>query len=198
MKHIVFNKLALILLGLFILGSCCKDVITGTYLIHDDYRKYIVSDSFATFNMVENNGISEGFFSKPYISVHQWSADSKCGEGYSTEYFQMTFQSTINRFIFDYKISGDWDGTSLQLEWNQKDRVNYNFIDKTFQTEITPFVNIIDSVLVNNYYYSDVILVNYSSVLSQISSTTPLKIYLAPTIGLIKFETQQGIIFERN
>ncbi len=206
MRHIQLNKyIVVISISIFflILNGCCKDVINGTFYISEEARKYMPDTTIQSFQMIDQNGITDGFYinDRNWYSTHlymnQWSEPDRCGEGFKTEDFGIAYSSTINDIFFMIVIRAQPEGTEFEIEWNQLDRIKYNFKTKEITSEQIADIQFVETIEINNKVYENVILFNLENILSDIDNQTPSKIYIAETYGLIKYETQNGIILER-
>lgn len=206
MKPIQLNKilfLSFLVLAGFAISSCCKNRVHGTYLIPNEAKKYLPDTNITSFEMIDNNGITDAFllndaiFYQPFMLYSKWGDEDKCGDAFITESFRAEYNSTINQYYFKISIRAGIDHTTIETDWGPNDRFEFYFETKEFISELKPSILLIDSMTVNQKTYSNIILFDNSSILSQIDIRTPVKFYIAGDYGLIKFETRQGIIYER-
>jgi hypothetical protein len=178
-------------------NNCGKD-IEGTFYFSDEARKYLIDTSITSIRFIDNFGISEEFYidQKTWYKTHhyfdQWSDD---GPAYET--FGIAYHSTVNGFFFMFVLRADVESTDLEIEWNQIDKLVYNFESKTVDYGVKAKVNFIDTMTVRGVKYQNIIEIDYTENANEIDKDTPLKTYISANKGLIKFERKDKIILER-
>lgn len=207
MRHIqlikILSSLILVLIIATFISSCCNNEVHGTFYISEQARKYMPDTTIQSFEMIDQNGITEGFYinDRHWYSTHlymsQWGEPNRCGDGFATEDFGIAYSSTMNDYFLMITLRSDTDGTELELEWNQIDRVTYNIDKNEITSDQKPSIEFISSIVIDDFKYDDVILFDFQEITNEININTPQKIYIAANYGLIKYELQNGIISER-
>lgn len=207
MKHTLLNRLTWLLFFTILVGniftSCCSNEIHGTFYIDDEARKYMPDTTIRHFKMLDQNGITDGFYIdettwyKTHIYMSEWGSANRCGDASFSETFGVAYSSTMNGVFMMIVLRANPEGTELELEWNQTDRVNYNFLTKEISSEKKPSIQFIDNMEIKGKTYTKVILFDFRNILQQISYGTPKQIYIAEKYGLIKYVSQMGSTFER-
>ena len=134
MNHIQLNKqiVGLIVFSfVFLLCSCEIEYIDGNkYYIVNDIRKYMVDTTQSSFNMTDNNQISETFYidksgfnylDNPYY--HYFSSFQASGyiQGRAfAESFYIAYKSELSGYDFKFEITGWMDSvTILVVKWGE-------------------------------------------------------------------------------
>ena len=189
----------LFILIVFVLTNNCGGDIEGVYYISDEAREYQFDTTIYSFKMVDNHGITEEFYMDQNIwySTHhyfsEWGTDGKaCGETFGVAYY-----SVLNDYSFMFVLRAQVEYTDMEIEWNQRDRLVYNFKTKKVTTGIEPGILFYDSLSVRDITYGNIIEIDYSYKIRDIDINTPVKTYISGEKGLIKFIRRDNIIFER-
>ncbi len=199
MKHIqLIIKLSFVFIAITLLTHC-GEKIKGTFYISDEAKKYQIDTTITNIKFVDNNGISETFYmatdswNSPHHYFSEWGVDGEAwGETFMVEYY-----STVNRFFLSFALRADVETTNLEVVWNQTERLNYNFAEKTIENGIEAKVKLYDTLTVNGIKYKDIIEIDYTDKINEISNDTPVKTYISGNKGLIKFERKDKIILKR-
>lgn len=177
----------------------CGEKIEGTFYLTDEARKYQIDTTIKVIKMVDNFGISEEFNLDKHNWYHvhhyfnEWGTDGEArGETYGVAY-----NSVLNRFMFLMVMRAGYNDCSLEIEWNQKDQLNYNFKTKQVYYEIKPELSFYDTLTVRGVKYNNIIKVNYTDVIDEIDDNTPVITYISGDKGLIKLVLKDNIILER-
>ncbi len=207
MKRILLNKLIALSFFAFVAGSifssCCSNQIHGTFYIADEVRKYMPDTNILSFNMIDQNGITDGFYINEgaWYSTHlymsEWGEANRCGDASFSESFGVAYSSSINSNFLIISMRAYPEGTELEMEWNQMDRAVYNFQTKEVTSEQKPKIKFIESMEINGKTYTNIVLFDYRNILTKISYGTPSQIFIAEKYGLIKYNSQMGSNFER-
>ncbi len=198
MKHIQLTNKLILISALSLLLNSCGD-IKGVFNISSDARKYQIDTTITTLKFVDNYGISEEFFMdqdvwyKTHHYYSEWGSDGDAwGESYGAAY-----SSTVNGFFFMFGLRATVENTELEIEWNQKDRLVYNFRTKTVEYGVDAKINFYDTLTVRGIQYKDIIEVDYTEKINEIDKDTPVKTYISGNKGLIRFERKDNVILER-
>lgn len=211
MKLIHLNKI-IILLIVFYLSSCCKNEINGTFLVQEIDKKYFPDTTITSFNMIDDNGITDKFHIRNLGNNHRLlsrhSEPNRCGDGYVVEYYNVQYFSEINNFNLGIEIKNDFDGRFLTFEWNFLFYLVYNFDTKiaklnypyttegeTDTTTYYPNIVFLDSLNVFDVVYKDVIEIDLQEIVAD--NKVPKKVYLASDTGLVQFVLKNGITYKR-
>lgn len=186
-------------LVLLMVCSSCVETLKGTFYLSDEARAYQIDTTITSIKLIDNFGISEEFYldNSVWYSTHnyfhEWGTDGEAwGETYGVAY-----SSTVNGFFFMFVLRADVENTDLEIEWNQKDRLVYNFGTKMVESGIIAKIRFHDSLTVRNISYRNVIEVDYSDNINAIDIHTPVKTFISGNKGLIKMERKDNIILER-
>lgn len=216
MKLLLSNKTYYIFISLFIiliLSGCCKNK-QDTFMYISDEAKMYIPDTCEIFYMIDNYGITEPFqLTKSYnyytneenyhnFIVRYQSDEDRCGNTTTYEYFSIEYLSSLNNFFFNISIYPNIETNMLQINWNQYIYVSYTFetgeIEYQVSNEIIeenlPLVTFIDNFELKDTIMNDVMYVDFSNVEN---TETPLKIYVAPHIGLVKYILRNDVEAER-
>jgi hypothetical protein len=227
MNHIRLNKQAvgiLILILVFLLGSCEEiEYIDGNkYYIIDDVRKYMVDTTQTSFDMTDNNQISETFYieksgfnylDRPYY--HYLSSFQSIGYVQGRAYaenFNIAYKSRFSDYDLKFEITGWMDNvTILVVKWGEDkkefgkreyddndDWFVYDFYRKKITSKIKPKIIFHDSMTLKSKTYFDIIEIDFSKMSKTKRKNAPMKIYFAGKIGLIKFVPIDNIELFRN
>ncbi len=197
MKRIQLIISALYLTGVVFLYGC-GDKLEGTFYLSPEAKKYMIDTTVTSFKMVDNNGITEEFFvdgSVWYTTHHyfdEWGVDGKA----SGETYAIAYNSSLNNFFFTFVLRAGIDYSELEMEWNRKDMVLYNFKTKTVVQEPKPKIGFFDTLTVKGIEYKNIIELDYSNV-NGTDDNTPLKTFISGEKGLIKIELKNNITLER-
>ncbi len=131
-----------------------------------------------------------------YVRHHYFSEWGTDGEAFG-ETFGVAYISTVNRFLFMFVLRADVEYTELDMEWNHKDRLVYNFADKSIENGVPARVKFYDTLTVRGVEYQDIIEIDYTNKINEIDIDTPVRYYISGSKGLIKFERKDGVILER-
>jgi hypothetical protein len=181
-----------------LVNSCGGD-IEGTFYISDEARKYQIDTTITTMKFVDNFGISEAFVidQNTWYTTHhyfnEWGID---GDAWG-ETFGVAYNSTVNGFFFMFVLRADVENTDLVIEWNQKDRLVYNFGTRSVEYGVEANIKFHDTLTVREIIYQDVIEVDYTEKINEIDNDTPVRTYISGNKGLIRFERKDNIILER-
>jgi hypothetical protein len=199
MKHIQLTiKLISVFILPILLNSCGGD-LEGTFYISDEARKYQIDTTITKMQFVDNFGISEEFYIDQniwYITHHYYSEWGTDGEAWG-ETFGVAYNSTVNGFFFMFVLRADVENTDLEIEWNQRDRLVYNFGTKAIESGVNANIKFYDTLTVRGIKYQDIIEIDYTEKINEIDNDTPVKTYISGNKGLIKFERKDKIILER-
>lgn len=199
MKHIQsIIKLISVFILLILLNSCGGD-LEGTFYISDEARKYQIDSTITTMKFVDNYGISEEFYIDQniwYTTHHYFSEWGTDGEAWG-ETFGVAYNSSVNGFFFMFVLRADVENTDLEIEWNQRDRLVYNFSTRTVESGVDANIIFYDTLTVRGIKYKDIIEVDYSAKINEIDNDTPVKTYISGNEGLIRFERKDKITLER-
>mgnify|MGYP001096596509 CR=1 FL=1 len=199
MKHIQLTIKLISVVSLLILVKSCGGDIEGTFYISDEARKYQIDTTITTMKFVDNLGISESFVIDQYTwyTTHhyfnEWGID---GDAWG-ETFGVAYNSTVNGFFFMFVLRADVENTDLEIEWNQKDRLVYNFGTRSVESGVEANIKFHDTLTVREIIYQDVLEVDYTEKINEIDNDTPVITYISGNKGLIRFERKDNIILER-
>ncbi len=199
MKHIQLIIKLISAFTLLILLNSCGEKIKGTFYISDEAGKYQIDTTITTIKFIDNFGISEEFLMDQdiwYTTHHYFNEWGTDGSAWG-ETFGVAYHSSVNRFSFMFVLRAHVDYTELDIEWNQKDRLAYNFTTKSVESGIDANVKFYDTLTVKGIKYQNIIEVDYSEKINEIDNDTPVKTYISGNKGLIKFERKDNIILER-
>ncbi|HOP04995.1 MAG TPA: hypothetical protein PLE67_11010 [Tenuifilaceae bacterium] len=197
MKHTPFR-----IKGLFIVSvvtmflSSCGEPLEGTFNICDEAKIYMVDTTITSFSFVDNFGITESFYmhSRTWYEQHLYYYIS--GEAYF-QHFGVAYSSSLNDFFFMVTMRADDEDTFMEIEWNQRERFGYYFLQNKIEATPKPNMEFIDSLAIQGVTYYGVIKIDYSSVVTQKDPLTPLVTYFAAKYGLIRFDVNENIWLER-
>lgn len=199
MKHLQLTIKLIAAFTILLLLNSCDDDLKGTFYISDEVRKYQIDTTITKIKFVDNFGISEEFLIDQniwYTTHHYFSEWGTGGKAWG-ETFGAAYNSTVNGFFFMFVLRADIEHTTLEIEWNQKDKLDYNFGTKNIEYGIKAKVKFYDTLTVRGIKYHDIIEIDYSDKINEIDKDTPVKTYISGNKGLIKFERKDKIIFER-
>jgi hypothetical protein len=193
-----YLRIWFILTLILVFNSCYKDP-EGYFCFSDEAAKYQIDTNILSFKMVDNNGITDGFYLDQYgwYATHhyfyQWGDNGKAFD----ETFGVMYISSVSYIDFMFVLRAHETGTELEFEWNQDDLFYYNLDSEKITSGINPQILFYDSLQVKQTIYHDILEIDYSAILNKIHKQTPSKIYLAGKEGLIKYIRQDGIVYER-
>jgi len=201
MKHIrlITSFLIIILLCLSLYNCERKCDIKGKFYISQNVRKYQIDTTISSFKMVDNYGITEEFYMdkniwfKTHHYFNEWGSDCEA----FGETFGVAYNSSLNDYFFMFVLRADVQDTDLEVEWNQRDRFDYNFGDKKVTYGVIPKILFYDSLVVRGKTYNDIIEIDYSNKINQIDDNTPVITYISGDKGLVKFIRKDNVIMER-
>ncbi|MFA6403330.1 MAG: hypothetical protein WCX31_17160 [Salinivirgaceae bacterium] len=201
MKRILSKIRTALLFSIFVSTGfllACIDEVEGTFYISDEALKYQIDTTITSFQMQDNFGITEGF----YLDQNIWYAThhyfSQVGNGATyIETFGVNYYSVLGNYSFMFVLRAQVEYTQMEIEWNQTDRISYNFNSKKVESGLKANISFFDSLSVRNHTYYRIIEVDFSTIANQIGPDTPLKIFISGNDGLIKFIRKEGIVVER-
>lgn len=199
MKHIRLTIKIVAAFFMLIVINNCGGYIEGIVYLSDEARKYQIDTTIMSVKFIDNYGISEEFYLDKniwYRTHHYFSEWGSDGEAWG-ETFGVAYNSTLNGFFFMFVLRADVENTDLEIEWNQRDRLVYNFETKTVEYGVMAKINFYDTLWVKGIKYYDIIEVDYTDNINEIDYDTPVKTYISGNKGLIKFERKDNIILER-
>lgn len=182
------------MIAMFLSG--CGEPLEGTFNICDEAKKYMVDTTIMSFSFVDNFGISESFYmhNRTWYEQHLYYYIS--GEAFF-QHFGVAYSSTLNDFFFMVTMRADNEDTFMEIEWNQRERFGYYFLQKKVEATPKPNMEFIDSLTIKGITYYDVIRIDYSSVSDQKDPLTPMVTYFAAKYGLVRFDINESIWLER-
>lgn len=198
MKPIRLTIKLLPILAIYIIINSCIGDIEGTFYISDEAKKYQIDTTIISFKMIDNYGITDEFYmNNIWYNTHHYFDEWGINDKAYGETFGVAYHSIINNYFFMYVLRADVEFTNLEIEWNQKDIMVYNFSSKKVTSDIKPKILFYDSLIVRDISYKNIIEIDYSNNLSEIDLYTPIKSYISGDKGLIKFIRRDNIVFER-
>jgi hypothetical protein len=96
-----------------------------------------------------------------------------------------------------FVLRADVENTDLEIEWNQRDRMVYNFSTKRVESGVDANIKFYDTLTVRGIKYQNIIEVDYTEKINEIDNDTPVKTYISGNKGLIRFERKDKIVLER-
>lgn len=187
--HLIINGLTMF----FFIVSCTPDEPEGIFNLSEEAQKYKIDTTITSFQMVDNNGITEQFYLNNHNSYYHEPWENGFLEIYSIEY-----SSVLNNYNFDVNLRADDISSTLTITWNYFDYFGYDFKDTAIYGEPTlPIVKFYESIQIQNTTYFDIIEIDYANKINKIGDKTPVKTYISGTKGLIKIIRKDGIILER-
>lgn len=96
-----------------------------------------------------------------------------------------------------FVLRANVENTDLEIEWNQKDRLVYNFGTKDIENGVEANIKFYDTLTVRGIKYQDIIEVDYTDKINEINDDTPVKTYISGNKGLIKLVRKDKIVLER-
>ncbi len=179
--------------------TTCGEDIEGTFYLSKKSLKYQIDTTITSFTMIDSHGITESFYmdNRHWYSTHhyfnEWGVD---GTAFG-EVFGVAYHSTVNDYFFSFTLRADTDHTDMEIEWNQTDRITYDIENEMVTYGPPADVQFLDSLLIADTIYRDIIKIDFTGLEDKIQENTPLTTYLSGTTGLIKFERADGIISSR-
>ncbi|WP_456376488.1 hypothetical protein [Lutibacter sp.] len=190
------KRIHLIIKFLFIYSlvvSCTPDEPEGIFSLSQEAQKYKIDTTITSFQMIDNNGITEQFYLRNYLSYYHEPWENGFFEIYSIEY-----SSVLNNYNFNIELRADDISSTLQINWNYNDYLYYDFKTTEIYGETTiPILKFYDSIQIQNIIYYDIIEIDYTNKVNKINSKTPIKTYISGEKGLIKLVRKDGNILER-
>ncbi len=199
MKHIRVTINTITICIVLVLFNNCGGDIEGTFYISDEARKYQIDTTIISIKLIDNYGISEEFYLDQniwYTTHHYFSEWGSDGDAWG-EAYGVAYNSSVNGFFFMFALRADVDNTDLEIEWNQRDRLVYNFKTQTIESEVVAKINFYDTLTVRGIKYQNIIEVDYTDKINEIDDDTPVRTYISGDKGLIKIERKDGILLER-
>jgi len=191
MKHILLIIKLLFIYSL--ITSCTTDTPEGTFSLSEVAQKYKIDPTITSFQMIDNNGITEQFYLNNYLSYYNEPWKNGLFEIYSIEY-----SSVLNNYNFNIELSADDISSILHISWNYNDYLYYDFKTTEIDGEATiPILKFYDSIQIHNTTYYDIIEIDYTNKINKIDNKTPIKTYISGKKGLIKLIRKDGNILER-
>ncbi|PCH73160.1 MAG: hypothetical protein COB98_10985 [Flavobacteriaceae bacterium] len=168
-----------------------------TFYLSDEAVKYQIDTTITSFKMRDNHGMTEDFYLNEgaWYKIHH--SVSGYGNGIYDESFGVAYSATLNNYFFMFVLRGNEEGSDLEVEWNQKDILRYNFGSKKNISGIPAKVSFYDTLRVQGVLYHKIIEIDYSKHRDKIDYNTPVKTYISGEKGLIKFEKRNNVIVER-
>lgn len=193
------NMFLVILFAVAILSQSCGDDLEGTFIINDQASIYKPDTTINSFKMIDSYGITDEFYqSNIWYGTHRYMSDWGDEAWYET--YGIAYESALNNYFFMIVLRGDIDHTDLEIEWNQKDRINFEFGGGgNLSINENPGIMILqyDTLTVNNVLYTDILEVNLNPSYSDIDKNTPVRTWISGNTGLIMFERKDGVISKR-
>lgn len=195
----ISSVLALFLAILLFLQSCDND-LEGTFLINEQASVYKTDTTIYSFKMIDSYGITDEFYQSSFwYSTHNYLSD--LGDKAWYESYGIAYESSLNNYYFMLVMRGDIEHSDLEIEWNQKDRICYEFGGSgSLSINGSPglMLSRYDTLKVNDVLYYDILEIQLSaSALSKIDINTPVRTWISGSTGLIMFERKDGIISKR-
>jgi len=214
-----FNK-SIFLFFLITSNSCLKTYESTSYL-DNDTREWATEDKYGDyFVMVDNNSISQTFTCKS--NHHDTSLISTSRSILKNEiyYEERIYQTFTSNFGIEFEIylqpAFDTNGDDIYFEisrigfgYDQKfnilNRVNTYFgnIGQRFDSNGN-YINVLKSSAIildkfsTKYHdYDDVMYFQLNDLTNKWDKLTVVKIYCAKKVGLIRYELNNGVIYER-
>lgn len=200
MKHIQLriNILVFSFVASVLIFPSCGDDIEGTYKISGEALKYKTDTTVFSFQMIDSYGITEEFYMDTQIWYVTHNYFSEWGEKAYYETFGIAYGSVVNNYFFMFVMRAQETSTELEVEWNQKDLMNYDFGTRMMEFEPGGMkISFYDTLQVRGVTYHDIIEIDYSASRNEIDKNTPVKTWIAGKEGLIKFERKDGVVSER-
>jgi hypothetical protein len=202
MKHLQLRIsliTTLIIVASMFLNSCGDD-LEGTFLINEQASIYKTDTTIYSFKMVDSYGITDEFYqSNIWYSTHNYL--SGWGDEAWYESYGIAYESSLNNNFFMLVLRGDIDHSDLEVEWNQKDRINFEFGGSghlSINDNPGLMLSRYDTLSVNGVLYSDILEINIlPAAAGGIDKNTPVRTWVSGSIGLIMFERKDGIISKR-
>lgn len=201
MKHsqLKISKILVLLFVVAMLFQSCHNDLEGTFLINEQATIYKPDTTINSFKMIDSYGITDEFYqSNSWYSTHRYMSD--WGEEAWYETYGIAYESALNNNFFMFVLRGDIDHTDLEIEWNQKDRINLEIGGEgNLSINDKPGIMILqyDTLTVNGVLYTDILEVNLNSSFSNIDKNTPVRTWISGNTGLIMFERKDGVISKR-
>jgi hypothetical protein len=187
--HLIFKYLFLLILVV----SCIPEEPEGTFNLSEEAQKYKIDSTITSFQMIDNNGITEQFYLSNFYSYYHEPWENGFFENYNVEY-----RSIINDYTLRIHLGADDISDDLNINWNGNYYVYYYFDSgETYGDPLTPDIKLHNSIVVQNVTYFNIIELDYTNNITKIDDKTPVKTYISGTKGLIKLIRKDGNILER-
>ncbi len=207
MKLILFFKFCFFAFVINILFlSCCEEFNITTafkaqeriYLPDTNRFSYLVKDNhdlLDEFHIVPSHLLipSKHHFNK---LIDQSNQSRKCEQIYHSEIFKISYRSAINNYYYAFKMWTEPEGTIIEIEWKNRDYRTRHYFDRIVGGYIKSSFNFMDSFILNNQTYKNVIEVDYTESINTLPDDHPIKLYFASNYGIIKFISKDGIVTE--
>lgn len=221
----LFGRLLLAFVVVISLFSCGEDsaLKEETIYFQDENKGWITSDSLGfNFIIVDNNGISQSFtmnrdnyeFSKSWGSFLGVNTDMTNAEyhyqAYTSNYgitYSISLTAGFEPFGDDLFVELDGIGFAYDFKFNTISRLYTDFgiksklmTDKGYELQgedIFSKVRFIDTYSTNLDTFENVLHFQLNDFTGNWDDFTVTNIYVAKNIGLIRYELNEGIIYER-
>jgi hypothetical protein len=212
------NKGIILLFFLFLIGCVKEETIYFDSENKDWITGYEIKDNFI---MKDNNGISHSFsmtdnsyyFNESeggyfFVTTHKESTEyhyQNFTSNYGTQ-FSLSLTAGFEPFGDDIYIKLDNVGFAYDFKYQTISRIDSPFgylsrtmTDKGYENNVTinSTVEIIDSYVVNDLQYSEVLHLTFKDFVEQWEVFTVKEIFIAKKYGLIKYILNNDLIFER-
>lgn len=200
------TKYVFIFMLIVFISSCSCVKKPGPTLTIDDKWKVWLPDSAATYTMESSNGLSESYQggTKPTESNGSYVNQKNilvCEEG-DTEFTYIRYKSSINNYDLQIRISAGihtqelsiMDFQDLYIVW---DLVNDKSISASTRTRTFDVSKLeLDSLEINGHFFHNVwqFTITQPTTLAEHEART---LYIAQHYGLVKYEEEGGVIWER-
>lgn len=191
MKHIRLTIKVLFIA--VIIYSCTPDEPEGIFNLSEAAQKYKIDTTITSFQMIDNNGLTEGFYLNNYNSYFHRPWANGLFEIYNLDY-----KSVLNNYNFTINLRADDISSTLSLNWNYNNYVYYDFkTTEVYGEKATPILKFYNSITIQNTIYYDIIEIDFSEKTHKIDDKTPVKTYISGEKGLIKLIRKDGVVLER-
>ena len=219
MKHIPFFHKIVVIIVVLNLTSCCSST-EDTILLNEETLEWKTDDPpKSNFTMIDNNGISQIFTFKSNRQYFIKSTSSSfCSESILNE--EHVYQKYVSDFGNQFQISlttaFDNTGDDIYIVcaktgfgYDSKNKVlnrintpfgNYGQSfnpDGTYRKVLSSTVKILGNYSTSYHDYEQVMCFELKDYKNKWTNNLVTKIYVAKRIGLIKYELNNGIYYER-
>ena len=150
--HLIFKYLFLLILVV----SCIPEEPEGTFNLSEEAQKYKIDSTITSFQMIDNNGITEQFYLSNFYSYYHEPWENGFFENYNVEY-----RSIINDYTLRIHLGADDISDDLNINWNGNYYVYYYFDSgETYGDPLTPDIKLHNSIVVQNVTYFNIIELN--------------------------------------